>query len=153
MNKNMAKSIQILLITIMLFSGGALSLQAQSQQLPAPSGGGSTLPSSGGGSTVTKPTPVTKLDNPISANNIKELLLQVVDLAINIGLVVSVLMFVWVGFKFIWAQGNQSELSDAKEWFFYVVIGTALLISSKVIVEVLSTTLVNTGIVNEQLFK
>lgn len=99
-----------------------------------------------------KPTPIVKLDNPIKANNIQTLLFTIVDLAIFLGSIIAVLMFVYVGFKFIMAQGNDSKITEAKEWFTYAVIGTAILISSKVIVEVVKNTLVSAGVVEEKAF-
>lgn len=96
--------------------------------------------------------PLKKLPNPIEANNIQTLLLTVVDIAIAIGSMIATVMFLWIGFKFVMARGNQSELKEAKEWFMYAVIGTAILISSKIIVEVIQTTLVNTGVVKESVF-
>lgn len=98
-------------------------------------------------------TPVTPLQNPINADNIEQLLLKVVDIAIFVGSLIAVLMFLVVGFKFVMAQGNPKEIEEAKKWFFYAIIGTVILISSKVIVEVIQNTLTSSGIVNEKLFK
>ncbi len=96
--------------------------------------------------------PISKLDNPIHANNITDLLYQVIDLAINIGAIVAVIMFIVIGFKFVMAQGNETALKTTKEWFLYAVIGTAVLISSKVIVEVVKSTLIEAGVVKQDLF-
>jgi hypothetical protein len=98
--------------------------------------------------TANNTPPVVKLDNPIKVNSINALLLSIVDLAIFLGSIVAVLMFVYIGFKFVMAQGNESELKEAKDWFMYAVIGTAILISSKVVVEVVQNTLKSTGLVN-----
>ena len=147
-NRKIGVAIAVVLFAFVIIP----SLVMADVTVPSPAvSGGTTAGNTSGGTTAVQQTSIVKLDNPIQANNIRELLLSVVDLAINIGVVVAVLMFVWVGFKFIWAQGNESELSEAKQWFMYVVIGTALLISSKVIVEVVKTTLISTGIVNQQL--
>ncbi|MES3031349.1 MAG: pilin [Patescibacteria group bacterium] len=115
-------------------------------------GGGSTPRPDGGGSTP-PPAKIVPLQNPLNnINSIDGLLYKFVDLAIFIGVIIAVFMFFWVGFKFVMARGNETELADAKKWFFYAVIGTAILISSKVIVEVLKNTLTNAGVVKEGQF-
>ncbi len=101
--------------------------------------------------TATSKSPI-KLDNPIKANNIQQLLFQVVDIMIFIGAIVAVFAFIWIGFKLILAQGNESALKEAKEYFLAAVIGTAILIGSKVIVEVMKNTLVSAGVVDQSQF-
>ncbi len=93
------------------------------------------------------------LSNPLKANSVTELLFSVVDMAMFIGMIVAVLMFIWIGFKFVMAQGNDKALSEAKSWFLYAVIGTAVLISAKLIVSVVQNTLTSSGLVNESLLK
>jgi hypothetical protein len=101
--------------------------------------------------TASKPIPF--LTNPIKVNNVQSAIYLFVDLAIFVGSILAVLAFIVVGFKFVMAQGNDSKLSEAKQWFLYAVIGTAILIGSKVIVEVIKSTLISTGVVNESLLK
>lgn len=43
---------------------------------------------------------------------------------------VAILFVVWSGFKFVLAQGSDSELSNAKKNFFYTVIGVALILGA-----------------------
>jgi len=139
---------KILLMTLILISGFAFNLSVINAQPAQPDGSvAPTQPRDG--SAGNRPA-VVKLDNPIKVNSISALLLSLVDLAIFLGSIVAVLMFVYIGFKFVMAQGNESELKEAKAWFMYAVIGTALLVSSKVIVSVVQNTLVNAGLVNEQ---
>ena len=99
-----------------------------------------------------KKAPQTKLDNPINANNVKELLLSMVDLAIFLGSIIAIFVFIWVGFTFVMAQGKEAEITKAKDWFLYAVIGTAMLISSKIIVSVLQNTLISAGVVDQKIF-
>ncbi len=103
--------------------------------------------------TIHAPTTITTLGNPLkNINSVPELLYKVVDLLIFIGVIIAVFMFIFVGFKFVWAQGNETELSEAKKWFMYVVIGTAILISAKVIVKVIQETLTSAGVVDERIW-
>jgi len=100
-----------------------------------------------------KSSPVIKLESPLKAKNLKELLFSLVDFGIFLGSIIAVFMFIWIGFKFVLARGNSSELSSAREWFLYAVIGTAILISSRVIVEVVKNTLISSGVANEEIWK
>jgi len=135
----MKKTLVIALILISGFASNLSYVRAQAD--------GSNANRQSDGSAHNTPS-VVKLDNPIKVNSISALLLSLVDFAIFLGSIVAVLMFVYIGFKFVMAQGNQTALTEAKEWFMYAVIGTALLISSKVVVSVVQNTLKSTGLVN-----
>lgn len=102
--------------------------------------------------TESKSFAISGIQNPLKKDNIKELLYSIVDLAVFIGVIIAVIMFIVIGFKFVLAQGNQVALQEARKWFLYAVIGTAVLISAKVIVEVIKSTFISTGLVNEELF-
>lgn len=103
----------------------------------------------------TSTDPIPTLKNPLKSQywSIEGVLFGIVDLAIFIGTIVAVLMFIYIGFQFVMAKGNETKLKDAKQWFLYAVIGTAILISSKVIVSVVQNTLISAGVVNEKVFK
>lgn len=116
-----------------------------------PPGSGAVTPAPPGSGSVPKPTPTVKLDSPIKAKSIQTLLFQMVDLAIFIGAILAVFMFIWIGFKFVMARGGDG-VKEAKEWFLWAVVGVAVLMSSKVIVEVMKNTLIATGVVDERLF-
>jgi hypothetical protein len=93
------------------------------------------------------------LKNPLKGvNSITDLLYKMVDILIFIGVIVAVFMFIFIGFKFVWAQGDPKGLAEARSWFMYAVIGTAILISSKVIVEVIKNTLTSAGVVDERIW-
>jgi len=106
----------------------------------------------GDGVAGSEPVKIVKLDNPIKANSIQKLLLDIVDLAIFLGTMVAVFVFVFIGFKLVMAQGNPKEIDSVKEWFKWAVIGTAILISSKVIVAVVANTLTSAGVVDKSVF-
>ncbi len=112
----------------------------------------------GGVSVNEKPVnqPIPKLINPLKSDfggSIENLIFSLVDIAIFAGTILVVFVFIWIGFKFVMAQGDSSAINEAKSWFMYAVIGTAILISSKVIVEIMKNTLVSAGVVDERLFK
>jgi len=54
---------------------------------------------------------------------------------------VIVIMFIWSGFLFIKAQGNEEGLTSAKNTLLYTVIGAALALGAKGLSIVISSTL------------
>jgi len=46
-----------------------------------------------------------------------------------IGASLSVLMIIWAGYKYMTSQGNQTQISDAKDIIIGTLIGFALLVS------------------------
>jgi len=160
MTKTHKKYLVLILATVLLLGG--TSVYARSEILLGETPKDVSTVGNGTSDAVSRPngTPdvtaksvpkIVKLDNPIAAKNISELLLSLVSLAISLGSIVAVLMFIYIGFKFIMAQGSDSELKEAKQWFLYAVIGTALLVGSKVVVEVVKNTVLSTGLVNTEL--
>jgi hypothetical protein len=135
----------ILIITVSFISNISIT---SAQEVPV--GGGTTAPLVGGGTTKVQTIP--KIDNPIKANNVQAFLAGLVDQAIKLGAILAVLVFIWIGFKFVIAQGDPGKIKEAQQWFLWAVIGTAILIGSKVILEVIKNTLIDSGLVNKGLF-
>ena len=69
-----------------------------------------------------------KITNPLSVSTVDELLNLVLNLIIQAGIPIIVSMIMWSGFLFIQAQGNQSDVTKAKENLKYVLIGTAIVL-------------------------
>ncbi len=86
-----------------------------------------------------------KIQNPLNKDfsDIPSLINGVVDLALRLGVIVAVLALVWVGFKFIIAQGNPGEIDKAKQALWWVIIGIFILFSSKIVIEIIKGTLNN----------
>ena len=103
---------------------------------------------SGSGSNVSA-----KLQNPLKVNSIEAVILLAVDIMIYVGVSFAILALIFVGFKFVMAQGKPEEINKAKEWFLWIIIGLAVLISAKVIVEIVQNTLVKSGVVNQGFLK
>ncbi len=118
-----------------------------------PTGSVTPPPPTGSVTPPSKSSTYPALQNPLKAGNVKDVLFSLVDLAIFIGVILAVLTFIWIGFKFVLAGGDPGAVTDARKWFLWAVVGTAILISSKVIVEVIKNTLTSTGVVNEKIFK
>ena len=134
----------------MLFMANLVSAADGTADRPRPDGTAdkpvvSTTPSTA--------TPIGKIQNPLNVDSIEDVILLLVDILIYIGVCFAILAIIWVGFQFVLAQGNPEKIKDAKRWFFYIIIGLAILISAKVIIEVVENTLVGAGVVNENAFR
>ena len=95
----------------------------------------------------------TKLRNPIKADSIEEVILLIVDIMVYLGVALAILSIIWVGFLFVLAQGNPKKIEDARRYFFYIIIGLAVLISARVIVEIVENTLIQSGVVEQGVFR
>lgn len=115
--------------------------------------GGSVYADTAGGSPAPAPKEVATLKNPIRVDSIQDAIFLTVDIAIYIGIIFATLAIIYVGFKFIMAQGKPEEISDLKSWFLYIIIGLAILLSSKIIVEIIKNTLVDAGVTKEEIWK
>ena len=100
----------------------------------------------------TTSTPIQTLQNPLNAKSVEEVILLAVDLAIYIGTAFAVLVLIFIGFKFVLAQGNPEKLKEARRWFLWVIVGLAILISSKVMVEIVKNTLIKAGVTKPEFF-
>lgn len=138
---------------IILLAFIALAVPSYSEADTANTGNNSGKVNTGVENKTTAPVQAySYLQNPLKAKSVEDIVVTVVDLAIVIGVIFAVFMFIWIGFKFVMARGNESALKEAKEWFLYAVIGTAILISAKVIVEVVKNTFISAGVVKQELF-
>ena len=81
------------------------------------------------------------IENPLKFNSIAELINAVLELIVNLGTPLLILAFVYVGFLFVLARGNDSELTNAKRAFFWTVIGAALVLGAFVISAVIQNTI------------
>lgn len=121
----------LLLLTI-FFCLGAVLVYAQG------GGGGGGVGGGGGGS----PGIPIKIENPFKVG---DTLYDLVEAIVNkiilpVGGVLCVLAFIYSGFLFVTAQGNETKLGTAKKALLYSAIGTAVLLGSWMIANVIRTT-------------
>ena len=108
-------------------------------------------PVSGDGSSVGgQVAPPKTLSNPLKVDSIGEAVNVGIDIFTYIAVLVGVLMLIWTGFQFVLAQGNAAKIKDLKSWLLYIVIGIALIIGARIIIQVVLTTLESTGAVNTE---
>ena len=63
------------------------------------------------------------------------------NIILPIGGIIAVLAFIWAGFLYVTAQGNQAQISKAHTALLYSAIGTALLVGSAVIANIIQNTI------------
>ncbi len=86
-----------------------------------------------------------KLTNPLSVNNFCDLIKVVLEAILVIGMPIAVLFLVYVGFKFIVAQGNPEKIKEAQQNLLNTVIGIAIFLGAWTIAKVIQATLVGLG--------
>ena len=81
------------------------------------------------------------LKNPIKAGNLAQLLASILDIIVQIGIPVVTIAFIYVGYLFVSAMGNQTKLKEAKGAFVNVCIGAAIVLGSYAISAIISNTI------------
>ncbi len=81
------------------------------------------------------------LRNPLGANmNIYTFVGNILNFVVKIGTVVVIFMIIYSGFLFIKAQGDSTEISSAKQTFYWTVIGGVVLIGARALAGVVCNT-------------
>jgi hypothetical protein len=89
----------------------------------------------------------TTLMNPLkSGTSLSSFLTGILGFLIQIGVVVVVLMVVYVGFKFVVAQGNESKITEARNMLTWTVIGAIVLLGAQVIATSIQATVNALGV-------
>ncbi len=71
------------------------------------------------------------LNNPLTGiSTIPEAINKILSIVIRIALPFIIIFFIWSGFKFILARGNPKAVTEAKNMFFFTIIGTLLILGA-----------------------
>lgn len=82
------------------------------------------------------------LDNPLgSTKSFSQLIANIADLAVKIGIPIAVIFIIYSGLLFVTARGNEEKLKTAKTSITWAIIGTAILVGAKIIAEVVQSTI------------
>ncbi len=83
-----------------------------------------------------------KLNNPLndSIKSIPDLIVKILKIVRTIAIPIVVLLIIWAGFKFVWARGNPTELTKAREALMWTLIGAAILLGATLLVEIIKGT-------------
>ena len=122
-----------ILSLLIFFAIGILVVHAAEQ-------GGTDNPATGG---TNNPSISVSLTNPFSgANSLFELLQKIIDqILLPIGGILAVMAFIYSGFLYVTAQGNEAKLKTAHKALLYTSIGTAVLLGSWVLANVICKTI------------
>lgn len=85
------------------------------------------------------------LKNPLDAESIQELIEQILEWVYKIGLPIVVVMFVYAGFLYVIARGNETEIKKAHTAIKYTVIGAAIVLGAFVIATAIRGTIESLG--------
>lgn len=73
----------------------------------------------------------TGLCNPLGYTSLVEFLSRVLKLIAQIGFPVIVLFIVFIGFKFITANGKPEEISKVQSLFFWAIVGSLIVLGAQ----------------------
>ena len=121
---------RVLLVLALTFMG-ATSVFAQA----TPVGGGS-IPGSGGPTPVGSgsiPSEGDTLKNPLQAGTLQAFIVNVLQVVVQLGSIIVILMLIYVGFMFVTAQGDIKKIIEARQALLYTVIGALILLGAQVI--------------------
>jgi hypothetical protein len=90
------------------------------------------------------------LKNPLQVDSVGGLVQNFVEIFSYVVILFAVLMLVFVGLKFILARGNSEEMNKLKDWLLWIVVGVAVVIGARVIIQVVINTLSASGTVDQQ---
>ena len=141
------KKISVFLFSLSIFFVmGAVLVFAQAGEV-SPTGPGGSSPTGPGGSSPTSLDINISLQNPFNCGGVSPCTLftflrSIIDnILLPIGGVLAVLAFIYSGFLYVTAQGNETSLKTAHRALLYTSIGTAILLGSWVIAKVIETTI------------
>lgn len=127
MRKSFLFIFALLLIFNTVFFFGAFAVLAQTggNNPPGPPSGtgGDNPPPGGGGGGFT-------LENPIDSEDFAAIVKKIAELIVKIALPILVVMIIWAGAQFVFAQGNETKLSAAKKTLWYSLIGALLVVGA-----------------------
>lgn len=138
--KTVLIAIAVISLTIASF---AMVASAQEQ------GGTTNRPAEQGGTT----NQIVKLTNPLKVDNIGDAVKVAIEVFTFLVILFAVLALVWVGFQFVLSRGNTERMKELRKWLFNIIIGVAIVIGARIMIEVIINTLRATGTVDESVLQ
>lgn len=113
---------------------------------PTGSSGFGTPTGSSGGIQQSSSQTNTSIQNPLTVGSFCGLLKLIFGALVQLGIPVAVIFLILSGARFVFAQGNEKALGDAKRTLYYTVIGIALFLGAWLIVMAVAATLSQLGV-------
>jgi len=90
------------------------------------------------------------LQNPLKVNSIGGLVQNFVEIFSYIVILLGVLVLIYVGFEYILAsaQGNSAKIKELHMWLLWVVVGIAIVLAARVMVDIVINTISATGAIS-----
>ena len=79
--------------------------------------------------------------NPLSVDSVPEFIAKALQVMVMVALPIISLFIVYSGFMFVSARGNEGKLSEAKNNFYYVIVGAILILGAWVIATLIGGTI------------
>lgn len=139
MKKYLPNILSLLILSVILVPF-AVAAQTGSSSSTGTGGGGTTGTGGGGGTGSTNINLV--LQNPFKVgNSLLEVMTAIIDdFVLPVGGIICVLAFIFAGFKFVTAQGNETKIKDAKRILTYTAIATALILGADALSKLVQST-------------
>lgn len=136
-------SIATLVLASILFPALAYAQTPQQGTVSAPAQGGNLTPQQGNTLTPVQGTisagpsiqKTAHLENPLgnTVNSLPDLFYKIVNFLISFSYIVIAFFLILSGFKFVLAQGSDTELQKAKQMFYYTIIGGLIIVGAQTI--------------------
>ncbi len=81
------------------------------------------------------------LTNPIHTTDLSAFLAKILQVVAIIAGPIIVLFLVYVGFLFVSSQGNPEKLKEAKNYFFWAIVGALLVLGAEALSIAISRTI------------
>lgn len=82
-----------------------------------------------------------KLCNPIGSISLADFIGKIGEAILKVGIPIAAIFIIFAGLKFVMAAGDEKAIKDAKQIFWYTIIGTAILLGAGVLAKILETTI------------
>jgi len=116
---------------------------------------GGDVPNSSIGGNTTATNGIFTLSNPLKVDSIGGLVQSLVEIFSYIAIIFAVVMIIYTGFQYVTnaAQGNAKKIEELNKQMLMIIIGVAIIIAARVMVQVVINTLEVTGVVSPEVIQ
>jgi hypothetical protein len=133
-------------LLVLIFMGVAQTHAQSSADIPGKGTGSSNSVDING-----KSSGMSYISNPLKVDSVSELVQTAVDIFSYLIVLFGVLALIWTGLQYILARGNPEEMKKQSARLMWIVIGIAIVIGAKIIVNIVINTLSATGAVDKSI--
>jgi heme/copper-type cytochrome/quinol oxidase subunit 2 len=94
-------------------------------------------------------TQLITLKNPLqNVTSLGQLVQTFADIFTYLVVLFAIIMLIWVGLQYVLARGNSEKMKENSQRLLWIVIGIAIVIGARVLVQVVINTMQATGAIN-----